>query len=450
MLTAPSALATPGPPLATAGTPARAAEPCTPTAETGCLAGVLRGGSGPIPDVAIEVTGPESSETVITGADGSWSAVVPVAGQYTLTLDVGTLPAGEQLSDPDANPLELRAVVGATRNVNFPVGPATSDVAPDDAGEEAPDPDDGDAVLDDSGTVATGSGLNRFLQQGAAGIRFGLVLALASVGLSLVFGTTGLSSFSHGEQVTLGAMLTYVQVALLGWPLVPSIVVAVVLCALSGWAQDAGIWRPLRRRGVGIVQAMIVTIGLSLALQYLFQLIFGGGTVSILNYIPGSWSVGPVRLNIPSYVAMLISTVALLGVAFFLTRTRTGRATRAVADNTALAAASGIDVNKIIRLVWIMATGLAGLAGALLALIFNGTNWMLGMQLLFLMFAAVTLGGLGTAFGALVGSLVIGVVVEMANLVIPSDLKYAAALLILILVLLVRPQGMLGRAERIG
>jgi branched-chain amino acid transport system permease protein len=133
-----------------------------------------------------------------------------------------------------------------------------------------------------------------------------------------------------------------------------------------------------------------------------------------------------------------------------LLKTRTGRATRAVSDNPALASASGIDVDRIIRLVWIIATALAGLSGVMLGLVLNGINWQTGMQLLLLMFAAVTLGGLGTAFGALIGSLIIGMTVELANLVLPGDFKYATALVLLIVVLLVRPQGIFGRKERIG
>jgi branched-chain amino acid transport system permease protein len=138
-------------------------------------------------------------------------------------------------------------------------------------------------------------------------------------------------------------------------------------------------------------------------------------------------------------------------VGYALLSTRLGRATRAVSDNPALASASGIDVDKVVRLVWIASTALAGLAGILLALVLNGVKWDTGMQILLLLFAAVTLGGLGTAFGALVGSIIVGLVVELAPVAgLPGDLKYAAALLILILLLMVRPQGLLGKPERVG
>ncbi|BDZ42251.1 branched-chain amino acid ABC transporter permease [Paraoerskovia sediminicola] len=245
-------------------------------------------------------------------------------------------------------------------------------------------------------------------------------------------------------------MLAFVTMNVMGMPIWLGAIVTLVLCGLTGWAQDAGIWRPLRKRGTPVVQLMIVTIGLSIALQFGIQLAIGAGTQRILVDNPSSWTLGPVTLTVGSWISMIIAIVVLLGVAWFLTRTRIGQATRAVSDNSALAAATGIDPDKIIRIVWILATTLAGLGGMLLGIVFGSFNWMMGLQLLLLMFAAVTLGGLGTAFGALIGSLVIGMVVELSNLVLPSDLRYATALVILILVLLVRPQGILGRRERIG
>lgn len=140
----------------------------------------------------------------------------------------------------------------------------------------------------------------------------------------------------------------------------------------------------------------------------------------------------------------------ILGVAWFLTRTRIGKATRAISDNPQLAAASGIDVDKVIRYVWILAGVLAAISGILWGYFRPGVKWDMGMQMLLLIFAAITLGGLGTAFGALVGSLIVGIAVEISTLWIPSDLKYASALVVLIVILLVRPQGLLGRKERLG
>ena len=146
---------------------------------------------------------------------------------------------------------------------------------------------------------------------------------------------------------------------------------------------------------------------------------------------------------------MAISIVVLMVVILSLIGTRIGKATRAVADNPALAAASGIDVDRVIRVVWVAGATLAGLAGILLALA-QGVNFQMGFQILLLIFAAVTLGGLGTAYGALVGSLVVGVFISVITLWVPVELKNLGALGVLIVILLVRPQGILGRAQRVG
>jgi branched-chain amino acid transport system permease protein len=225
----------------------------------------------------------------------------------------------------------------------------------------------------------------------------------------------------------------------------------VALSALFGLALDAGIWRPLRRKGIGTTQLLIVSIGLSLALRYAFQFFIGGSVFQL----PGSSDAkiplfGSVQLSVTDMISMGVSIVVLLAVAWWLLNTRIGKATRAVSDNPSLAAASGINVDNVVRVVWVIAGGLAGLAGVLWAFFIPGVKWDMGAQMLLLVFASITLGGLGTAFGALVGSLIVGILVEVSTLWIPSDLKYLGALGVLILVLLLRPQGILGRKERIG
>lgn len=306
-------------------------------------------------------------------------------------------------------------------------------------------------------------GDNRVVQQLVNGLVFGLLLALASVGLSLIYGTTGLSNFAHGEQVSLGALLCFffttpqpVSLPLIpveftiGLPLIPAAIAAIAVAAGTGWLQDKFLWSPLRRRRVSTVQQMIVSIGLSLALLNFIQWWFGAERQRLTTSIDERLDLGMFSVGISTLWSVAISLLCLGGVAYFLMRTRTGRATRAVSDNPALASASGIRVEKVVRLVWIMATGLAAVGGILLALYDNAAAFDVGARLLLLMFAAVTLGGLGHPFGALVGSLVIGVAVEVSTLWVGTDLKYAVALGILIVVLLVRPQGILGRAERVG
>ncbi len=429
---------------------------CVPDSSTACIQGRIRTAAGdPATGVLITVEGQGQTSEATTDDTGRWSVAVTADGEYTVTLDESTLPAGEVLRTPGDNPRTVVADVGASAAALFPLGAPTAapspgaSGSPSDPGSEPPAPGDAEAGVDGSSRPGSIT-FPRVAQQFTSGIIFGLLLALASVGLSLIYGTTGLSSFSHGEQVTLGALAAYVFAQIMGLPLVVAGILAVVVGGLSGYAQDAGIWKPLRKRGMGPVQLMIITIGLSMVLQYTFAFFLGAGRLRISIATPTSINLGGVIIAHQSILSTAIALVALGGVAYFLQRTWTGRATRAVSDNPALAAASGINVERIIRLVWIIGASLAALGGVLIGLYFNVTSWNMGGTILLLMFAAVTLGGLGTAFGALVGSIVIGLVSEMSSLVIPSDLRYAGALLILILVLLVRPQGILGRAERIG
>jgi neutral amino acid transport system permease protein len=141
--------------------------------------------------------------------------------------------------------------------------------------------------------------------------------------------------------------------------------------------------------------------------------------------------------------------VVLVGVAMALQRTRLGKATRAVSDNVDLASATGIDAQQVIRLVWFVGGALAALGGIIRGLDEQVSSEM-GANLLFLMFAGITLGGLGSAFGALVGGFVVGVFTELLSLAVPAELKNVPPLIVLILVLLIRPQGILGRRERVG
>jgi branched-chain amino acid transport system permease protein len=413
--------------------PAQAAEPaqlCVPSDTAACIAGTLRSDEGTVGDVDIVITTPSGEEETVTTDDaGKWNYQATEPGEYQVVLDQESLPE------------DITARGRTERTVNVNIGPDVQQktfVALFEVRTGAFD--------------ATTSRSDLLIQSAFNGLRLGLLLALASVGLSLIYGTTGLSNFAHAEQVGLGGILAYALVNLGGLNLWVGGIIAVILCAATGYIQDRGMWQPLRRRGLGITQMMIVTIGMSLAAQYAFQYFIGAGTVPIVTSSFDTVQLGPIPVTTVSFVAMGVSTLMLGLVGFVLLRTRVGRATRAVSDNPALAAASGIDVDKIIRLVWTVSMGLAGLAGIFYALVVsNGIKWDTGLQILLLLFAAVTLGGLGTAFGALVGALIIGLVVELAGpLGAPGDLKYAVALAILILLLLFRPQGLLGRAERVG
>lgn len=387
------------------------------------LSGNVQFGGEPIEDVLISVEGGGYEAEVVTDADGRWRIGVPDNEEtYTVILDEDTLPDGVIVEEGKS---EIEAEFGLTdsRSVNFFLG---------------------------EGERVTVSFFDQFLNRFVNGLNFGLLLALAAIGLSLIFGTTGLSNFAHAEMITFGALATFTLSVAFSLPIWLAILIAIVLSGVLGFTLDAAIWKPLRKKGVGLIPLMIVSIGLSLAMRYTYQYFYGGST----SQLPGSGladiNFGPIALSPIDMASMGISIVVLLAVSFFLLRTRIGKATRAVSDNPSLASASGIDVDGVIRIVWILGGSLAGLSGVLWAYFRPGVSWDMGFQILLLVFAAVTLGGLGTAFGALIGSIIVGLFVELSTLWLPSDLKYVGALVVLILVLLLRPQGIMGRKERIG
>jgi branched-chain amino acid transport system permease protein len=407
--------------LLLAATPASAADETTTDSSSLVIKGKVKNEGVGVEGIELKVSGPNFSETATTDAEGLWTLKVPTQDKYEVEIQIDSLPEGVGLRDPEVTVRVADLTMVQTASVLFPLGVDTRVETP---------------ILDQIAIRAF------------AGLNLGLLLAIAAIGISLIFGTTGLSNFAHGEMVTFGALTTWMFYAVLDFPLIVSAIITIAMSAAFGWLQDAGLWKPLRGRRLGLNQMMIVSIGFGIFLRYVLLILFDGET----KVISGDFQAiefGPIITTVNSIGSMAISIVTLAAVALFLTRTRIGKATRAVSDNAALAASTGIDVERIIRIVWVVAGALTGLAGMLYGLQFQA-NWLTGFQILLLLFAATTLGGLGTSLGATVGALIIGFVVELSSLVLPADLKYAASLIILILVLLVRPQGVLGKKQRIG
>ncbi|GAA1069465.1 hypothetical protein GCM10009641_87790 [Mycobacterium cookii] len=380
----------------------------------------------PIVGVTLTVTAEDGTEvgSAVTNDEGRVIIETPERGAYEVVLDQDTLPEGTELSDPDDASITIQVRFDGPNPGLFPIGV-----------EE----------------VVAVPFVDRLVTALTSGVKFGLIVALAALGLSLIFGTTGLTNFAHGELITFGAVMTYVANRGFGLPVILSGVLAVAVSALFGWAQERGLWRPLRRRGTGLIAMMIVSIGLGLLLRNSFQYSIGSSRQSLSQYVSqGRRDYGFISLADKELAIILIALVTITVACVLLMKTRLGKAMRAVSDNPALSASSGMKVDSVIGAVWILGTALTGLAGVLLA-INSQVNFLMGFKLLLLVFAAVTLGGLGTIWGALFGSMIIGVMVEVGPLFgVPSSIKEVGALVVLILVLLLRPQGILGRRERIG
>jgi neutral amino acid transport system permease protein len=408
--------------------------PAGPAEDQQIISGALRyeDESGePVPVEGVEITVESAdgsfSESAESDEEGRFEVPIPEPGSYTITIDEDGLP--EDVSLTNERP-ELTVRVREGR-ANTPVLFALR--------------------FGDIGARERSSGLDRAARLAVQGVRFGLIIAMCAIGLSLIFGTTRLTNFSHGEMVTFGALTAYFFNVTLGWHLIPAALAAIGVATMVGAGFDRFFWRRLRNRGTGLIAMLVISIGISIFVRYIFNFQFGGFTRTYRQYAlqRDGFHIGPVNLVPRDLIGMILSIIVLVAVALFLQRTRMGKAMRAVADNKDLAESSGVDVDRVINVVWAAGAGLAALGGILQGLS-EQVSWQMGFQLLLLMFAGVTLGGLGTAYGALVGSMVVGVVVEMSTLIIPSEFKTVTALLILILILLVRPQGILGQAERIG
>jgi neutral amino acid transport system permease protein len=391
----------------------------------GRLENRVEGKKTPVAGVTITVKGPGGfTATTTSGADGKWKVDVPTQGEYVVSIDTATLPSGVALTD-DKKVSITTSVKPPTisRVVIFPLG---------------------------QGNTKTTNIWQQAAQLTVSGLEFGLLIALGALGLSLIYGTTGLTNFAHGEIITFGGLAAWTLNAGMGIPLVISGILALILSGLFGWLNNAVLWKPLRKRGTGLIAMMIVSIGLAIFLRNLYLFFYGGDKRAYAEYAGlAGIEFGPVSLTPTDLVAMLIAIIALGVVVVAVQRTRMGKATRAVSDNPALASSAGINVERVITVVWIVGAALAGLGGILLGFS-QQVSFQMGFQILLLVFAAVTLGGLGTIWGAILGSIVVGLFLQLTTLVIPTELKSVGALLVLIVILLVRPYGLLGRRERVG
>ncbi|MQA13121.1 MAG: branched-chain amino acid ABC transporter permease [Pseudonocardiaceae bacterium] len=412
------------------------------------LQGTLEGPDGdPVPEVVITVEGDgQQVGTATSGPDGNWTVPLPAPGTYDVLLDAGTLPEGLRLRDEDdATLTDVTVRPGQQRTVLFPLESGSGE--PEAGPGAAPAPPPGPT---EPAGPSFGSRLAQLL---VAGVKYGTIIAITSIGLSLVFGTTGLINFAHGELVTIGAMTAFfLNAAALGpgLALIPAAVVAIAVGALVGGALERGLWRPLRIRGTGRINLFIISIGLSLFLRHIILVFYGSRPQPYASYtIQQAIELGPIAITPRDLVITLVTLGVLLAVGLMLQRSRIGKAMRAVADDRDLAESSGVDVSRVILYVWLLGGGLAALGGVLFGLS-EIVTWDMGFRLLLLMFAAVILGGLGSAFGAMAGGLLVGLVAQLSTLYFPIELQNAWALGVLILVLLVRPRGILGRAERVG
>lgn len=288
-------------------------------------------------------------------------------------------------------------------------------------------------------------GLEALAQRTVNGLVSASYFALGAVGLTLVYGVLRLVNFAHGDLLTFGAYMAFVANVSAGAPLIVAVLFAVVATAALGAAAELVLWRPMRARGAGLLQLLLIAIGLAFVLRNGIQLFAGTEPRSLRVDVTDSVVLLGLRIGETELISVVVGFAVLVLVGLMLRYTSLGRQMRALADDFELAEVTGIDTGRVVIFTWIFAAGLAGLAGVLYTAALGTMTPNLGFLLLLSLFAAVILGGIGNAYGALAGGVVLGLAQEWSTLFLEARWKIAVGFVILILVLIVRPQGIFGR-----
>ena len=314
----------------------------------------------------------------------------------------------------------------------------------------------------------------RFVELVWNGVVVGLIFGLAGIGLSMTYSILNFANFSHGDLVTTGAftgwgaalLVAGVGVSDIGHLLavrsgsgagpntigasvvqspaavVIGVVVAAVATVLVSVAIDRVVYKPMRDRGG--ISLLIASIGVALALRYTIQIVYSARNRGVTSTEGVNATILGVGVDLHELTLVAVAIALMLGTHFMLQRTKLGKAMRAMADNKDLALVTGIPTERVVTATWVLGGALAGVSGFLYVLERGTIEFNLGWFLLLFIFAAVILGGIGSIYGAIAGGLVIGLVHEVSLIWIPSDFNAAAAFVIMILVLLYRPEGLFG------
>ena len=273
------------------------------------------------------------------------------------------------------------------------------------------------------------------------GLMSGTILAVPAIGLTAIFAVLRFTNFALASHMTIGAFAGFLANVWLGWPVVPSLLAAFVVAGLVGVLSDEFILKPFR--AAGFITTAIGSIALTIALENCVRLLFGNELRGYDLPIRRDWVVVGLRVSPQQLENLAIALTAMAVLFAFLFFTRTGRAMRAFADNPMLAAIKGINADMVARLVSFVAMGLAGLGGMLIGLD-TTIDPLIGFKSILSIFAAAVVGGLGSLPGAVVGALLVGVGEELSLLILSPAYRSAIGFLAILVVLTLRPRGILG------
>jgi branched-chain amino acid transport system permease protein len=295
-----------------------------------------------------------------------------------------------------------------------------------------------------------------FLQQLVNGLTLGSVYALIALGYSMVYGILELINFAHGEIYMLGAYLGiiffgfFTAIKLTAWnlpfALILTFILSIIFCSAYGFTIEKIAYKPLRN--APRLSPLISAIGVSIFLQN-YMMLTQGATDKVFPHLFGIQGVQflSVTMTYLQIFIILISIILMIGLRFFVRKTRIGKAMRAVAQDKTMASLVGINIDTIISLTFIIGSGLAAVAGLMVAMYYGVVNYSIGYIAGIKAFTAAVLGGIGSIRGAMFGGIILGLVESLGSSYISSEYKDAYAFIILIIILLVKPGGLFGKAE---
>ena len=288
--------------------------------------------------------------------------------------------------------------------------------------------------------------LINFIEQLINGLRTGSIYALIAIGYTMVYGIAKMINFAHGDIIMVGAYALYFSISVLGLPVPVALVITVIVCAVLGVVIEKVAYNPLR--SAPPLAVLITAIGMSFFLQSASLLIFGSTPIPFQSVILNvNISVGPVVISSITVVTLIVTAIAMILLTLFVNKTKMGSAMRAVSEDKGAAELMGINVNSTISLTFAIGSALAAVAGVLYICQYQSMKPTLGALPGIKAFVAAVLGGIGSIPGAMLGGILLGLIESVSKAYISTELADAIVFGVLIVVLLFRPSGLLGKKK---